>query len=72
MATNKCIARTHDIRVKILENLYEILNTSRMMLRVDVWGLQGGGRETDKIHRRFKNILGSPRFVANTSSVAEL
>jgi hypothetical protein len=37
---------------------------------VQIWGVEGGWKEIDKIHGRIKKILGIPRFAAN--GVAEL
>jgi hypothetical protein len=65
-AIDKCLARTPDIRVTILEKVYKTLNESTMMYGTEIWGLDGGGKEIDKIHCRFcKIILGVMRFAAN-------
>jgi hypothetical protein len=41
------------------------------MYGIEMWGLEGGWKEIDKIHARFfKKILGMPRSAAN--KVAEL
>jgi hypothetical protein len=39
-AIHKCLARTHDIRVKISEN--EMLNGFRTMYAIEMQGLYGG------------------------------
>jgi hypothetical protein len=71
LATDKCLARTPDMRVRILENMYEMLCESRMMYGVEMWGLEGGWKQIDNIHSRFcKVTLGMPRSAAN--NVAEL
>jgi hypothetical protein len=71
LAIDKCLARTPDIRVKVLENIYEMLCESRMMYCIEMWDLEGGWKQIDKIHSRFcKVILGMPRSAAN--NVAEL
>jgi hypothetical protein len=60
-----------EIRVKILENIYEMLSESRTMYGIKMRGLDEGLKEIDKIHSRFcRIILGVPRFAAN--NVAEL
>jgi hypothetical protein len=70
VATHRCLARL-DVRVKISENVYEMLSESRTMYGREMWGLDGGWDETDQIHSRFcQIILGVARFAAN--SVAEL
>jgi hypothetical protein len=38
---DKCLARTSDIRMKILENVYEMLSESRTMYGIKIWGLDG-------------------------------
>jgi hypothetical protein len=70
VAIDKCLARTPDMRVATLENIYEMCE-SRMMYGVQMWGLEGGWKQIDKIHSRFcKVTLGMPRSAAN--NVAEL
>jgi hypothetical protein len=71
VSIDKCLARTPDIRVKILENVCEMLSESRTMYCIEMLGLDGEWKYIDKIHSRLcKLILGAPRFAAN--SVAEL
>jgi hypothetical protein len=71
LAINKCLARTPDIRVKILENIYEMLCESRMMYGIETWGLKGGWKQIDNVHSRFCKVsFGIPRLAAN--NVAEL
>jgi hypothetical protein len=36
VAIDNCIARTPDIRVKILQNVYEMLSESRMMYGIEM------------------------------------
>jgi hypothetical protein len=38
-AAGKCLARTPDMRVKILENVYEIVCESRLMYGAEIRGL---------------------------------
>jgi hypothetical protein len=57
VATDKCLARTLDIRVKILENVYEMLSESRTMYGIEMWGLEGGWKEIDNIQSRFCKII---------------
>jgi hypothetical protein len=71
VAIDKCLAKTPDITVKMLANVYKILSESRTMCGIEMWCLEGGWKEIDKIHSRFcKIILGVPRSAAN--NVAEL
>jgi hypothetical protein len=71
VAIDKCLARTPDIWVKILDNLYEMLSESRTMYGIEMWGPEGEWKEIDKIHSRFCEILlGMPRSAAN--NMAEL
>jgi hypothetical protein len=70
LAIDKCLARTPDVRVRILENIYEMCE-SRIMYGTETWGLEGGWKHIDNIHSRFcKVTLGMPRLAAN--NVAEL
>jgi hypothetical protein len=41
LSIDKCLARTPDIRVKILENIYEMLSKSGTMYGSEMWGLDG-------------------------------
>jgi hypothetical protein len=36
VATDKCLARTPDMRVKILENVYEMLSESRTTYGIEI------------------------------------
>jgi hypothetical protein len=46
------------MRVTTLENVYEMLSESRTMYGIEMWGLEAGWKEIDKIHARFcKKIL---------------
>jgi hypothetical protein len=70
-AIDKCLTRTPDMGVKLLENVYEMVCESRIMYGVEIWWVEEGWKEIDKIHGRMcKKILGIPRFAAN--GVAEL
>jgi hypothetical protein len=44
VATDKCLTR-----VKLLKNVYEMVCESRMMYRVEIWGVEEGWKEIDKI-----------------------
>jgi hypothetical protein len=60
VAIDKCLAKTPDIRVTTLENIYEMLCESRMMYGIET-GLEGGWKQIDNIHSRFcKVTLGMP------------
>jgi hypothetical protein len=48
VAIDKCLARTPDIRVATLENIYEMLCESRMMYGIEMWGLEGGWKQLIK------------------------
>jgi hypothetical protein len=73
VAIDNCLARTPDISVRILENVYEVLSESRTMYGIEMWGLDGGWKEIDKIYSRFcKIILGIPRSAANNMAELEL
>jgi uncharacterized protein (DUF736 family) len=55
----------------MLDNIYAMLNESRMRYGIEICDLGGGWKETGKIRSRFfKIILEVPRFSAN--NVAEL
>jgi hypothetical protein len=70
VAMEKCLARTPDTRVKILENVYKILSEYRTMYGIEMWGPHRGWKGIDKIHSRFhKIVLGVPRFAANKQHV---
>jgi hypothetical protein len=73
VAIGKCLARTCDIRVKISENVYETRSEFRTMYGIEMWVIDGGWKEIDKIHSRFrKTILGVPRFAANNVTELQL
>jgi hypothetical protein len=73
VAIDKCLARTPDMRVATLENIYEMLCESRMMYGVEMWGLEGGRKQIDRIHSKFcKVTLGMPRSAANNAAELEL
>jgi hypothetical protein len=55
-----------DTNVKMLENIYEMMNESSMMYGIELWGENDAWKEIDKIHGRFcKKILRVPRCAAN-------
>jgi hypothetical protein len=67
VVTNKCLTRTPDMGVKLLENVHKLVCESRVMPGVEIWvgGVEEGWKRTDKIHGRLcKKILGILRFVA--------
>jgi hypothetical protein len=65
VATDKCLTRTPDMKVQLLENVYEMVCESRLMNGAEIWGLDEGWKEIDIIHGRLcKKILGMPRFAA--------
>jgi hypothetical protein len=73
VAIDKCLARTSDIRVKIVENVYDMLSESRTMYGIEMWGLEGGWKEIDNIHSRFcKIIIAMPSSGANNMAQLEL
>jgi hypothetical protein len=40
-AIDKCIAVTRDIKVQMLENIYEMVCEFKIMYGIEVWGLNG-------------------------------
>jgi hypothetical protein len=52
-ATDKCIALTPDIKVEMLENIYEMVCESKIVYGIEVWGLNGAWKEVDKVHSIF-------------------
>jgi hypothetical protein len=53
--------------------MYEMLTASRTIYGTEMWGLDGGWKEIDKIRSRFcKTKLGVPRFSANSVTELEL
>jgi hypothetical protein len=54
------------MKVKTLENIYEMLCESRVMHGVELWGSDEAWKEVDRLHGRCcKKILGLPRCAAN-------
>jgi hypothetical protein len=50
-----------------------MLSECRTMYGIEMWGLDGGWKEIDKIHSRFcKMILGVLRFATNNIAELEL
>jgi hypothetical protein len=73
VAIDKCLARTPEMKVVTLENVYEIVCESRMLYGVEIWGLEGGWKQIDRIHNKLcKVILGMPRLTANNVAEIEL
>jgi hypothetical protein len=50
VAGHKCLVRTPHSRVKILENIYEMINKPRIIYGIDMWGLDRQWKGTDKTH----------------------
>jgi hypothetical protein len=66
LAIDKCLSRSPDMRIQLVENVYEAVCESRMMYGAEIWGLDEGWKEINIIHSRLcKKILGIPRFAAN-------
>jgi hypothetical protein len=42
VAIDKCLTRTPDMRVQLLDNVYEMVCESRMMYGAEIWGLDEG------------------------------
>jgi hypothetical protein len=73
VAIDKCLTRTPDMRIQLLENVCEMVCESRFMYRAEIWGLDEGWKETDIIHGRLcKKILEIPRFAVNGVAEVEL
>jgi hypothetical protein len=73
LAIDKCLSGTPDMRIQLLENVYETVCESRMMYGAEIWGLDEGWKEIDIIHSRLcKKILGIPRYAANGVAEIEL
>jgi hypothetical protein len=70
---NICLARAQNIQVKVLEQMCNSLIESRLMTGVEIWGLEGGWEEIEKVHEMFcKRIFGVPSTAANGACVREL
>jgi hypothetical protein len=52
LAIDKCLSRTPNMRIQLLENVYEIVCESRMMYGAEIWGLDEGWKEVDIVHSR--------------------
>jgi hypothetical protein len=62
-----------NIQAKVLEQIYNALIESRMMTGVEIWGLEGGWEEIEKVHEMlYKRIFGVPSSAANGACVREL
>jgi hypothetical protein len=48
---DKCLATTPNVKVRVLENIYETLCESRIMYGVELWGLDEAWEEVDRIRR---------------------
>jgi hypothetical protein len=65
VAVDKCLARTPDMSLQLLEIVYEMVCESRLMYGAEIWVLDEGWKEVDIIHGRLcKKLLGIPRFAA--------
>jgi hypothetical protein len=53
VAIGKCLVKTADVKVEILENVYEMTVESKMIYDVEMWGLEEALKEIDKTPRRF-------------------
>jgi hypothetical protein len=70
---NICLGRAPNMGINIFEQLYVSLIESRMMTRVEIWGLDDGWREIGKVHEMFCNrIMGAPTAAADGACVKEL
>jgi hypothetical protein len=49
VAIEKRLTRTPDMEVKRLENVYEMVCESRMMYGVEIWRVEEGWKQIDKI-----------------------
>lgn len=66
LATDKCLATTPNMKVRALENTYEMLCESKMMYGVELRGFSEAWKEIGNIHGRFfDEVLGLPRCTAN-------
>jgi hypothetical protein len=73
VAIDKCLTRTPDMRIQLLENVYEMVCESRLMHEAEIWGLDERWKKIDIIHGRLcKKIFGIPRFAANRVAELEL
>ena len=52
-ATDKCIVVTNDIKVEMLENIYEMVRESKFMYGIEMWGLNDAWKEVDTVHSIF-------------------
>jgi hypothetical protein len=52
-STGKHIAVTHNVKVQMLENTYEMVCESKIMYGIEIWGLNGAWKEVDKVHSIF-------------------
>jgi hypothetical protein len=69
---NICVARAPNIEVKVLEEVYNALVESRMMTGVEIWGLEDGWKEIEKVHELFcKRLMETPNTAANGACVKE-
>jgi hypothetical protein len=66
-------SRAPNIKVKVLEQVYNALVESRMITGVEIWGLEDGWKEVQKVHELFcKTVMGTPNTAANGVCVKEL
>ena len=72
-STDKSIAVTTDIKVQMLENIYEMSCQSKIMYGIEIWRLNGACKEAGKVHSVFcKKIIGIPNCAANGFAELEL
>jgi hypothetical protein len=48
-----CIPLTPNIKIQMLENLYEMVCELQIMFSIEIWGLNGAWKEVDKVHSVF-------------------
>jgi hypothetical protein len=58
---------------KVARTDIQFINRITMMTRVEIWGLEWGWKEIEKVHELFrKRIFGVPSTAANTACVREI
>jgi hypothetical protein len=64
---------TPNIKVRALENRYEMLCESKITYGIEVWRLSEAWKELDKVHHRFcKKLMGIPNCAVNGMAEMEL
>lgn len=51
MGIDKCLARTPNMNIGILDSVYEVVSESRFVYRAEVWRIEVGWGEADKSRR---------------------